>query len=96
MRSSKRVETVELFDLPVRFHAVHRWFAWWPVFTPDRGWCWLKMVHRQYTSKVHANGIKTWCVEHWLSRPKNQPEDEYGLWTSASPAPVTAQKDQAE
>lgn len=24
-----------------------RWFAWHPVWTEDRGWRWLRMVHRR-------------------------------------------------
>jgi len=88
-----RVETEYPFDdgFPVYYHSVHPWFAWRPVFVPDRGWVWLRMVHRQFTSKMHANGITTWVSEHWVVKPNGQPENTYNL---ARPAPI-AQKEEA-
>lgn len=46
-----------------------RWFAWHPVKTGDRGWRWLRMVHRRrYQSKLNLPGpIDSWfftVVEH--------------------------------
>ena len=34
----------------------HRWFAWHPVYTQDRGWTWLRLVERQrYHLKAHLD-----------------------------------------
>jgi hypothetical protein len=35
----------------------HRWFAWWPVDTFDRGWRWLCVVERRRIQKHwHLDG----------------------------------------
>lgn len=31
----------------------HRWFAWRPVETVDRGWRWLRVVNRRRIHKHH-------------------------------------------
>ncbi len=31
----------------------HRWFAWRPVDTADRGWRWMRLVWRRRVEKHH-------------------------------------------
>lgn len=41
----------------------HRWFAWRPVSTVDRGWVWLRRVsRRRYQTKTHLGGP----TMHWF------------------------------
>lgn len=50
----------------------HRWFAWRPVFTHDRGWRWLRFVwRRRYFLDVHGQRAMAWFVysvqpRYWL------------------------------
>lgn len=39
-----------LFGRPVA--PWHRWFAWRPVDTVDRGWRWLRVVNRRRVQKL--------------------------------------------
>jgi hypothetical protein len=40
----------------------HPWFAWRPVYTPNAGWVWLRMVERQRWAQHHdrAGWISWW------------------------------------
>lgn len=44
----------------------HRWFAWRPIWTPTRGWQWLRYVERE------------WVVKFWLPGPLANGFWEYG------------------
>lgn len=45
----------------------HKWFAWHPVFLPESGWIWLKLIERQYSSKYHnGSGFTTWIKNYRL------------------------------
>ena len=39
----------------------HRWFAWRPVQTVDRGWRWLRFVQRRrFQLKPYLHGAEFW------------------------------------
>lgn len=40
----------------------HRWFAWHPVWTADRGTVWLRIVYRRciYRHEYLDGGSETW------------------------------------
>lgn len=43
----------------------HRWFAWHPVNTWDRGWKWLRVVHRRRVWKPSVS-VDGRTVRYWL------------------------------
>ncbi len=50
-----------LFGTPVA--QWHRWFAWRPVDTVDRGTRWLTVIHRR---RVHQNGYLDGGPDFWF------------------------------
>lgn len=52
-----------LFGRPIT--GWHRWFAWRPVETVDRGWRWLRPVwRRRLQSMAHLEGPTTTWFQH--------------------------------
>lgn len=47
----------------------HRWFAWRPVWTPDRGYQWMRMVWRCYTPPKYGVPGSCWTWNYRALRP---------------------------
>jgi hypothetical protein len=43
----------------------HRWFAWHPVDTEDRGWRWLRFVTRKRVWD-DASGLPVGAMRYWV------------------------------
>lgn len=57
-----------MFGSPVC--AWYRWFAWRPVETVDRGWRWLRVVHKRRISKhSYLDGGGDFWFQHAVSVP---------------------------
>lgn len=41
----------------------HRWFAWRPVDTVDRGYRWLTLIHRR---RIHKHGFLNGGADFWF------------------------------
>lgn len=47
----------------------YRWFAWRPVWTPERGWVWLRHVWRRHVPPVLGVPGAVWIWEHRTDAP---------------------------
>ena len=46
-----------------------RWFAWRPVHTVDRGWRWLRVVHKRRVQRHHyLHGGPDFWYQHVVGR----------------------------
>lgn len=54
----------------------HRWFAWRPVDTVDRGWRWGRIMWRRRIQKLHGlNGGADFWFQYAITLPSSsQPE----------------------
>lgn len=51
-----------------------RGFAWWPVWTLDRGWRWLRPVwFRQCQSRNYLSGPTVWWFQATVTDPRSTP-----------------------
>lgn len=44
----------------------YRWFAWRPVWTPSRGWVWLRPVWRRHVPPILGIPGACWVWEHGI------------------------------
>lgn len=49
----------------------HRWFAWRPVNTDDRGWRWLRLVWRQRVTLYHDDFRKGRWFNYVVKRERD-------------------------
>jgi hypothetical protein len=48
----------------------HAWFAWYPVWSLDAGWMWLRYVERYFSSRYNPG--TGWMTEVVVYRPLPQ------------------------
>lgn len=54
----------------------HRWFAWRPCSTADRGWRWMRPVwRRRYQTKVDLPGPSFTWFEYAVTDPTGDDRD---------------------